>query len=144
MIRQIAAAVACIGLLLLTTMAVEAKELKRWHGAQSAAQSPMTIVATDAEGWARIWQTVGQQPDTAFDPQHQSAVAIFLGRRNTGGYGVSIVSMGVRGDRYVIVVDETKPGDRMVTQALTTPWLVLLLDRPQQPIEIEPRFHIDN
>ncbi len=144
MLRHIAAAVACVGLLLLTTMAVQARELKRWQGAHSGAQSPATIVATDADGWARIWQTVGQKPDTDFDPARQSAVAIFLGQRNTGGYGVAVVSMGVRQDRFAIVVDETTPGDRIVTQALTTPWLVLLLDRPEQPIEIEPRFRINN
>ena len=144
MFRHIAAAIAGAALSLLTTMAVEAAELKRWQGAHSGAQSPATIVATDAEGWTKIWQLAGQKPDTDFDPTRQSAVAVFLGQRNTGGYAVNVVSMGVRQDRFVIVVDETTPGDRIVTQALTTPWLVLLLDRPEQPIEIEPRFRTNN
>jgi hypothetical protein len=143
MVRPLAAATMCVFALLLLTMTVEAKELKRWQGSSSAAAKPMTIVATDADGWSRIWQLVGQKPPTAFVPAQQAAVAIFLGQRGTGGYGVNIVSMESRQGRFVIVVDETTPGDRIVTQALTTPWLVLLLDRPKEPIEIEPKFRIN-
>lgn len=143
MVRSLAAATISVVALVLLTMAADAKELKRWQGSYSAASKPMTIVATDADGWSRIWQLAGQNPDTDFDPARQAAVAIFLGQRGTGGYGVSIVSMEARQGRFVIVVDETTPGDRIVTQALSTPWLVLLLDRPSEPIEIEPKFRIN-
>jgi len=55
--------------------------------------------------------------------------------------GVQVVSMRAHNGHFVIEIDEQRPADGgIVTQSLTSPWLVLLIDRPELPISIEPRF----
>ena len=116
---------------------------QQWHGQYATTPESEVIVATDARLWRNILTTA--KPTTqqfpAFDPAHKVGVGIFLGRRPTGGYGVEIVSMGLSKDKFVIVIDEIKPGGSIVTQALTSPWTILLIDKPDLPVEVEPRFH---
>lgn len=116
---------------------------QQWHGQYATTSEPEVVVATDARLWRNILATA--KPTTQefppFDPAHKVGIGIFLGRRPTGGYGVEIVSMGPRKDKFVIVIDEIKPGGSIVTQALTSPWTILLIDKPDLAVEVEPRFH---
>lgn len=55
---------------------------------------------------------------------------IFLGQRSTGGYSASIRSVTVANDIATINVLETTPAPgSMQTQALTSPWVMVALDR---------------
>lgn len=121
-----------------------AATIAQWSGQYAATEEPQVIVATNAADWTRMTDLAGNssKPFSAFDPAKQTGIGIFLGRRNTGGHTVRIVSMGPNGDKYVVVVDENNPGPNTITtQALASPWLILLIDRPEQPVSVEPRFH---
>ncbi len=63
------------------------------------------------------------------------AAVIFLGEKNTGGYGAEIIGARVREGRLVIDYREISPApDAMVTQALTSPWAVVILPRSELPM----------
>jgi len=115
----------------------------RWSGQHAEVTEPRTIIASTTGEWQSM---LGLTGDTAlqskpFDEAHHTGVGIFLGRRNTGGYGVQVISMRAHNGHFVIEIDEQRPADGgIVTQSLTSPWLVLLIDRPELPISIEPRF----
>ncbi len=118
---------------------------EQWTGQYAGTLEPRTIVATTAAGWQEMIALAGQSArpiPPAFDPAHQTGIGIFLGRRNTGGYSVKIVSMAPRDDKFVVTVDEVTPDmNSLVTQVQTSPWLILLIDKPAQPVTVEPRFH---
>ena len=120
------------------------KEIGRWSGQHAAVTARRTIVATTSDDWQSLLALTGDATleGKPFDTAHQTGIGIFLGRRNSGGYAVKIVSMSARDGKFVVQTDEQKPGaDQMTTQSLTSPWVVLLIDRPALPVSIEPRVH---
>lgn len=57
-------------------------------------------------------------------------VAIFLGTRNTGGYSASVSKVSVAASVATIEVTESTPAaGEMTTQALTSPWVMIAIDR---------------
>jgi hypothetical protein len=59
-----------------------------------------------------------------------TVLAVFLGSRSTGGYGVEIVSTRVEGDALVVEYDERRPSpDAMVAQILTSPVHIVSVPR---------------
>lgn len=121
-----------------------AATIGQWSGQYAGTTEPLVVVATTAEQWTKMTNLAGNssKPFLPFDAAKQTGIGIFLGRRNTGGHTVQIVSMGPNGGKFVVVVDEMNPGpDTITTQALASPWLILLIDRPDLPVSVEPRFH---
>jgi hypothetical protein len=65
------------------------------------------------------------------DFRRESVIAIFLGQRPTGGYGISVVDLLLDNNEIYLDVRLTRPApDAMVTQALTSPWLMVRVQRP--------------
>ena len=81
------------------------------------------------------WATSTGNPATTapkdIDWLKNEALAIHLGTRNTGGYSVSVRDIQmVRGDEYnVQVVEQIPSKSGNVTQALTSPFTIILLPR---------------
>ena len=61
----------------------------------------------------------------------QAVVFVSMGRQNTGGYGVDISGVDVKGDETLISVQRKrpKPGS-MSVQTLTTPFVLGLIPKP--------------
>ncbi len=65
-------------------------------------------------------------PLPSVDFARETLVAVFLGTKPTGGYGLDVESVTLEGgDLYVDVVETQPAADAITTQALTNPWLVL-------------------
>lgn len=96
------------------------------QGQQSEVQEPRQVVVTSREAWAALWQQHGAQlPVPAVDFTRESIVAVFLGTRPSGGYGVDIVAVRT-GAAPVVEYRERRPGpDMMTTQALTFPFSIV-------------------
>jgi hypothetical protein len=128
-----------IAVLCALPMIAQSKELHRWHGFYGGPSEPGSAIVANQLQWRQLWKRLGRNDPPPFDEKHQSGVGIFLGTRLSGGYGIRIVSMEPHDNRYVVAFEEAGPGNEMVTQALTTPWLVLLIERPASPIVVESR-----
>jgi len=62
-------------------------------------------------------------------PLGDGRLAVVLGMRPTGGYGLSLTQWSLEGETLILTVSEQVPGeDEAVTQALTYPALVLEVD----------------
>ncbi|MBP2301612.1 protease complex subunit PrcB family protein [Azospirillum picis] len=98
-----------------------------WRGDYSSAAERAYVVARDAEEWTALWARVGQ-PAPAALPRGRMAVAVFLGPRDTAGYGVAIDDARQAGGDLVVGYHEAVPGPaQAVAQSRTSPYAIRLL-----------------
>jgi hypothetical protein len=100
-------------------------------------------VLRDEAGWARVWAEIhaGVTPEPPLpqvDFTSHMLVAVALGTRPSGGYGVKVASVTVRGEQLLVSVVETCParGARVIT-SLTQPVAVVRLPRLAQAPKFE-------
>ncbi len=93
-------------------------EARHWHGFTAVTRQPEQVVATTNAEWRGLWSRVGGNAPDVFEPGRMNAVGIFLGRRATEGYSVSILSVSRRRDRIVIVFEERMPAEVMMAQRM--------------------------
>jgi len=99
-----------------------------WQGERSQSTERAHVIARTDREWAELWARVGQEPPSRGVPGGQMAVAIFLGYRDTGGYGVTIEQVAVKGGELVVNYRERVPGPAVaVVQAITSPFAVRLV-----------------
>lgn len=98
-----------------------------WHGDRSQAYERAYVVARNPQDWSDLWARVGEAAPGSL-PGDRMAVAVFLGPRDTGGYGVSIDSARASGGDIVVGYRERVPGPaQAVIQMQTSPYAVRLI-----------------
>lgn len=108
-----------------------------WQGQHASKSTEEVLTANNEPEWRAMWELAGQKVPP-FNEEKEFAIAIFLGIRNTGGYGVTLLSAMQEGSNFVVRYAEKKPSrGSLVTQALTTPWLIATFDRPEKPVKVE-------
>lgn len=109
-----------------------------WFGSQSAGQLDVQITARDQRGWEILWQLVGE-PAPGDLPDGTMALAVFLGPRPSGGYTVAFDRV-VRQDGLVVADyrETTPPPDALVSQALTAPYAIRLVQADDAPVRFTP------
>jgi hypothetical protein len=121
-------------------------QLVRWRTVASGSSSTETrqklqLVSQQNE-LDTIWQRVLQQNRTQpiVDFTKDRCVVLFLGTRNTGGFSAQVTNVaGGGGSTAVITVNESFPGPRQnVTQSLTSPWVMIAIDRTY--LDLSARF----
>ena len=106
-----------------------------WFGAHSPYDQFSAQVIRGEDSWRQLWAQLQQAPPQAFDAERDLALAVFLGLRRTGGYGVTIVPIGMTDGVYFFAVQEQAPAaGSMVTQALTTPFRIIVVPKRSEPI----------
>ncbi|HEY0005220.1 MAG TPA: DUF885 family protein [Pyrinomonadaceae bacterium] len=86
----------------------------------------------DRSEWQRAWQTIGNGqplPDVNFNTR--AVVLVQQGRKNTGGYSISIEAIRREGTTLSVRTSERapRPGE-MTTQVLTSPFVAVSIPRP--------------
>lgn len=100
-----------------------------WQGDRSQAFERAYVVARSPQEWAELWSRVGEPAPSAL-PDDQMAVAVFLGPRDTAGYGVAIDRVQQTGADIVVGYHERVPGPtQAVAQMQTSPYAVRLLPK---------------
>jgi hypothetical protein len=113
---------------------------RMWQGPQAGAVMAKTQVATTPAEWQTLWSSLRRDPPPSFDPERQTGVAILLGQRPTPGYRVGVIGTEQRGDRLVVVVEETHPsGNAALPQVATSPFTIMLIDRSAAEVSVEKR-----
>jgi len=113
------------------------------QGANSAytGSYPQAFLATSARSFAAVWALVAgnllprpEQPQVDFG--QYSVAAFFMGQKPTGGYGVRLVSATSSGGTWRVTVELLQPAPgAILTQALTSPYLLLELPVPARRVE---------
>jgi hypothetical protein len=77
--------------------------------------------------WSQVHATQLQQPPLPrVDFQRETLVAIFLGQRSSGGYGVTVRRVSVEGNDLYLDSEFREPAaGAITTQALTSPWTLV-------------------
>jgi hypothetical protein len=106
--------------------------IAQWSGQHGGPSTPGLRELRTTDQWLAFWQQVGREPPRVLDTSAEMAVVIFLGEKNTGGYGAEITGVRVHEGRLVLDYRESSPApDAMVTQALTSPWAVAIISRSE-------------
>jgi hypothetical protein len=115
------------GLLLLTFRTLQAGSY-----ASQSVTAPQLIVARDAVTFRNAWNIyVRQGEPPAIDFKKETAVFLFAGRKNTGGYSIEVKSVKTSGKQIVIdAAIKPPPPDSFSTQALTSPFVVIAIEKP--------------
>lgn len=136
---------ALVGLLLTVTALAAEKSpgvevVNEWKGSDATQETPARIVVEDQTGWEEVWSGMKgnthpkpERPKVNFDTH--TVIAVFMGRRMTGGHAVKITSIE-ENDKLVVRVSESGPSPRaMVTMALTSPYHVVVVPKIGRPVE---------
>ena len=116
-----------------------ATQFVRWSTVKSGTQSNMRasvieVINSEAE-WQSYWSRAGhglpQNAPKSIDFGKEMGVAIHIGTRNTGGYETYVQSVErVRGnDTVVKYVEKTPAQGAVVSQSLTSPYVIIRVDR---------------
>lgn len=109
------------------------------EGQASGIEEPREVVVQTAAEWKALWQQHTQglkMPPVDF--AKSSVVAIFLGTRNTGGHKPIVSSIDRTGSDVVVSWHEEQPGrDMMVTQALTSPFVIVRFDKASGAVKFK-------
>jgi hypothetical protein len=109
--------------------------LAQWSGPYGGTDAPATRAIKTAAEWSALWQQLGREPPRAFDAVKETAVALFLGQRRTGGYQVELIGVRRESDQLVVEYREnTPPRGAAVPQVLTAPWAVAVVSSTGVPI----------
>lgn len=105
--------------------------LGQWHGSSHSGGEFSVAKIYTADRWRQFWlEQLGQEQPVDFDESLHQAVYIELGVRPTGGYAVEVVRVYEEDKNLVLEYSERKPApEQYVTQALTSPWVMVLLPR---------------
>lgn len=122
------------------TRAATRSVLREWRGSQSGVAEPGQRVARTQAEWGQLWtrMSAGQVPPPAapkVDWKSEMVVALFMGERPTGGFGVAIKSVTYGDKEIVVAYEETAPSpDAITIQALTAPYAVAVVRRGSLPV----------
>jgi hypothetical protein len=105
------------------------------QGYTSGVTTFTTIVLKDASAWETLWKKhtlpLGSPPPPpAVDFSRDMVVAVFLGEKPSGGWGVRIAGVDIRGGDATVSYKVSAPRvDRITTTALTRPYHIKTLPR---------------
>ncbi|MGM0675005.1 MAG: protease complex subunit PrcB family protein [Spirochaetota bacterium] len=131
------------------------------EGANSAQGEALAARADTEAGLAALWERVSQtrlpEPDPpAVSFEDEVVVAVFLGERSTGGYSVEIDAVcragpsrtgGAQADEgqadkeeavHLCYTEYEPAEDAMVTMALTSPYVLVAIERPLGGVIVHP------
>jgi hypothetical protein len=93
--------------------------------------------ATNQAEWVTLWASLGVEPPHALG-DGLVGIGVFLGLRNTGGFGITIDSQTNEDSTFVVLYSEVAPGPgAIVTMALTTPYVIWTIIDPGLRIIVE-------
>ena len=132
--------------LVLASGAVEAPKtpavaiVKEWKGFYASQEAPKKVVAKDQKEWEEIWSSmqgkVQPKPETPkIDFDKNVVIAVFMGRKMTGGYSVKVLKIEEKNKLVVTVKVSGPPPGAMVTMALTSPYHVVVVPKTDKAVE---------
>lgn len=110
------------------------------RGQYSGLKEPMVLLVTDPGEWEEVWRrhTAGvakPSPAPVVDFGQEAVVVVTLGERRSGGYSITVTGIRLEGDRLVVQVrQQSPPPGAITTMALTQPYHMVAIPRPDRPV----------
>ena len=104
----------------------------------SVDSSRQVVVRTEAE-WTKLWtEHGGDRKKPAVNFSTDMVVGVFMGSRNTAGYGVTVVSAGEKDGKMVVRYQETLPARGAITaQIITSPYHLVSVPKTAGSVTFE-------
>jgi hypothetical protein len=83
-----------------------------------------TLVVSNQSDLVTLFLSLGKSEIPAVDFKKSQVVALFLGTRNTGGFQISVASVAEENGKVIVYKKTEKSDSKMVTMALTNPFVV--------------------
>lgn len=101
------------------------------------------VIRTEAE-WTEVWKAiestrVPRPPPDPVDFSKSCLIGVFAGERRTGGYSLAIQAVTRKPDGKTLLVDVRESGPakgKMVTQAFTSPYVIVRVPRGDFVLEV--------
>lgn len=116
------------------------------RGYYSGIRGQEAALITSTEAWAAHWARHAgiMLPPPKVPPvdfASHSLVAVHLGERRTGGYGVTITGLHQQGKALHVTAMESRPPEgAVVTQALTQPYHIVRIPRVKDGTQLQVRW----
>lgn len=94
-------------------------------------------VVTDDKQWSSLWAKIHSDESMVpnmpqIDFSTGTLLAVFMGEKNTGGFGIEIKEVIDTGKQIVALVEEITPQEGgMVTMAFTSPYHIVKVENPE-------------
>jgi hypothetical protein len=124
----------------------------RWRTVASGSSSTETqqklVLAGQLPDLQNLWQPVLKQSQAIplVDFTKDRLAIVFLGTRNSGGYSAQVSSvLGQGGTSALLLVNEITPNPKMAqTQAITSPWVMIAIDRGYLDLSVKFQKVVDS
>jgi PrcB C-terminal len=105
----------------------------------SHVEEPRQMVARNDAEWAALWRAhAGETTAPKINFETTTVVAVFLGTRMSGGFGVEITGTHPQGAALVVEWAERRPGrDQVAAQVITTPAAIAAIPKFAGEIRFE-------
>ena len=135
--------------LILSLVGAVPPDTPKIHARTPARVAAMSTVIKSAEDLGKLQNAEGDKATAklakmfkvdAIDWKKQMVIVVSGGTQRTGGYSVDVKSLDVKEGKLIVnwKLNSPKPG-AIVTQALTTPTLTILVDRFDGDVTFEPK-----
>jgi hypothetical protein len=106
------------------------------RGTLSAIERPRQVVVQQDSDWRALWHEHSPDGDAPrVDFTTRTVLAVFLGSRNTAGYGVEITRVDRTATGTTARYRESRPGrDLVLAQIITTPFHIVSVPRIAGPV----------
>lgn len=108
-------------------------------GTNSRIEKPLQEVIKSPEKWQSLWRRIqapGDPPNINFS--ESMVVLVAMGTQRTGGYSIQVSKVREEKGKIIVSYQAKKPGPGAITtQALTSPFHVVKLQRSELPVVFE-------
>ena len=119
--------------------------VQEWRDDQSGVRESEELVIRNESDWRDLWDRVHRSvepPPTmpTVDFEQHMVVAVFLGEKEQGGYGVEISRLTPKAGGLQAQIEETAPEpDMMTIQALTQPYHMVVISKVEGTVDFVSR-----
>lgn len=108
-----------------------------WQGQFCSTAAPAVEMVKDAAAWKELWKRSFGAEAPKVDFSEHFAIAVFVGTRNTGGWGADFLAPASEGDAVVLGYRVRGPSpSAFVIQAFTQPYAIQLYRKTPRSVSV--------
>ena len=115
---------------------------KQWKGNNAKQEKPQRLVIKDQKAWEKTWalmkgNIMPKQAAPKIDFNKNMVIAVFMGRKMSGGYSIKVAKIDDKDKLIVTVKESSPPKGGMTTMALTSPYHVVVIAKSAKEVEFK-------
>lgn len=128
---------------IMSETGAEVRIVREWKGFHCGYTEPSRLVIKTEDQWKEVWEKLHvlrlpkpELPKIAFEKE--MAVAVFMGKRSSGGYEVEITKITKTEEEIIVeVVEKEPPPESLQTMVLTQPYHIAVVKNYPLPVRFQ-------